>query len=399
LARRPALARYRRAASQAEHVEAEVDYFGPWIAVTNLLGLIPEAGDVFELVGSALEITAAATETATGEKPRVFQHTFAQVLNKVTSLQQEARDAITRHRRFATGDYGLLNTVGGLVASQTWTLDRQAAVSLGRRAFTRWVYESFLPVLWDRWSVSRCTDQTGSKRQCIPPRNTRLVRTEPGAQWRGKPTINFDGLVPKQSPCIIPYCKWVSLEDSGYRDVVNTLVGPVTDRCRYDAPTGRAWQYGTCTLGIPAAEILKFNAPWNGADHHQCDYFARGYGIACDQDPTFVVRGVARDSDSTALQARVGPDGDQRDTVTLRLRRPVPRTFDLRGARVRSACFTRSGAHGSWSATRCGARSCPGAIGYCRARPGGGPGSAPWNRPRSTSTASSGSAIVASRCG
>lgn len=51
-----------------------------------------------------------------------------------------------------------------MVGSQIWTLDRQAALSAGRQGFAVWLYEQFLPAVWERWLVHNCKFFS-----CFPP--------------------------------------------------------------------------------------------------------------------------------------------------------------------------------------------------------------------------------------
>ena len=124
-------------------------------------------------IQTALALGEALTPTLTGEEPNQLDQTFAQMRRHVAKLQQQTRDAITAQRRQVLGDYGLLATVGRLVASNIWQLDRQAALSSGRQGFTRSVYEAFIPVLWDRWEVTGCIVNRSFAKQtdCSVPRS------------------------------------------------------------------------------------------------------------------------------------------------------------------------------------------------------------------------------------
>jgi hypothetical protein len=157
------------------------------------------------------------------------------------------------------GDYGLLATVGRLVASNIWQLDRQAALSSGRQGFTRSVYEAFIPVLWDRWEVTGCIVNRSFAKQmdCSVPSAGPLVKTT---------GLDFQGVFARQKPCDFNpsggklTCRWKSFEELGYGDTVKTLLDPVTSACTYNAIAGTSWRYG-CSLGISATELMREPPP------------------------------------------------------------------------------------------------------------------------------------------
>jgi hypothetical protein len=218
---------------------------------------LPAVNDVGEPCAGELDSRA----------PTKFDHQYAAVQNQIDEIQESAADAVVDQRAYVLGDYGLLTTVGRLVDSQIWTLDQGAAVSSSRQGFTRWIYQAFLPTLWDHWA-SIDPNQTGGYRggvkeclyggtyDCTAPNNGPGMAT----YSTGPNGTDFDGLVPRQTPCSWPFwqkCRWTSLEDQGYGDTVKTLVGKVTTECTYDPAAGTTWDYGSCGLGVEFTEVQR----------------------------------------------------------------------------------------------------------------------------------------------
>jgi hypothetical protein len=277
----------------APPVEARVDYQRILYAVIGVLsGLeIPVVSGLAGVVTSWLSIAEAAAPVVTGEEPSEFEHTYAQVQRKIAAIQQEVRDSITAKRRYVLADYGLLSTIGRLVASGTWELDKQAAVSSGRQAFTRSMYEAFLPVLWDRWFVTGCV-VARRETTCRPPAQGPLLVHTRGQVIGGIPTIDFHGLVPRQAPCTFSLfnpsnCTWLSLEQ-GFGPTLNVLLGAVTPECSYNARAGTSWRYG-CSLGVRAQALLDppENSPWAAFRTIRCRQSHPSRGPTCyDRQPS-----------------------------------------------------------------------------------------------------------------
>jgi hypothetical protein len=239
---------------------------------------IPFVSKPLGAIGAAITLTAALTPRAMGDSPSDLEVGAAELQRTMVKLQQEMRDSITRQRRYVLGDRGLAATVGRLVASDVWELDRQAALSAGREAYTRSIYHGLLPSLWDRWEVERCVG--GQVKQCLAPQAGPLLNWwyRPGQSIR---SVNFRGLVPRQDPCppnfILDFgnrnCTFKSLEEAGYGDTIQTLLTPVPASCRYDPVSGTSWRYG-CPIGARAENLLSppEGSPWRRFRLRRCDY-------------------------------------------------------------------------------------------------------------------------------
>jgi FG-GAP-like repeat len=244
----------------AQGTVAKVDNLLIYRGVLGILSALPNVGEAVSAVSSALEIAVAATPQSVAGQPAPLDGTFADIQRDMARRQQEVRDAIAAHRRYVLSDYHLLATVGRLVGSETWRLNRQAALSAGRQSFTRMIYQAFLPKLWDLWSVTRCHHQL--KPRCNAPEGGRLMNVFPD-----DPGVRFEGLVPRQTPCTlfgalppVMQCSWRSLEDKGYEDTVRTLVAPVSRECTYNPAADTSWRYG-CTLGVRKSELFDVPSP------------------------------------------------------------------------------------------------------------------------------------------
>jgi len=291
----------------------------------------------FEITAASLGIAVAATPEASDEHgPSELDHSFADVQKTIATIRQQTQDAIQAHRRYVSGDYGLLSTVGHLVSAQVWTLDRQAAVSAGRQRFTGWLYEQFLPVLWDHWHVTKC----GSDYGCPLPPQGPLMRWYPDPNFPDPTRVtDIDGVLPKQLPChaeflnAIAVCHWATFDEQGYGPSVNTLIGAVSLACTYDPRAGTSWRYGSCSLGVPVVKVLSGSAPWT-FNQVSCDFslptpIFQPLGFDCINPHVSVPATPSR------AVGRVTGVGTRDATVTMSLEHPVTGRIDLRGAKVR----------------------------------------------------------------
>lgn len=310
--------------------------------ITELLavgvGLIPELEPVaiaLEATSAALSITAtAAPKTDPDKTPDdPFADNYQDLQDQITAHHEEMEDKLAAHRHWVLADYGLLGTIGGLVGSQTWTLDQLASASSGRQSFARLVYRRFLPILWDHWSVTQCAsneEPDGTDRYCVMPQKTNWTieqltapQCEPHVDcWGG----SFSGYLPRQNPCVPRHpddywwdCTFVGPEQSGYSDLVDLLRSPLADNCTYNGSgDDSAWRYG-CSLGLAIGDLASWGfaqraCTWDAGEHQ---------GGQCN--------GVAP---AGLVSATANLRGQGAGSITMTLRDAVPKGFDLRGARV-----------------------------------------------------------------
>lgn len=335
------------------------DLLGLFEGITELLsigtGLIPELEPLtlaLEVTSASLSIAAAATPESDPDQPSSsgdFAATYQAVEAKLSTYQQRMQDTIGDHRHHVLGDYGLLATVGHLVGSQTWTLDQLASASAGRQSFTRWVYQRFLPALWDRWEVENCWswafwDATVEVTYyCTAPAQKSSDGTAgTNVEWTASHCDNvtntctggtFTSYLPRQIPCTAEHggfanrvyfwdCTFLGPGQDGYGDTVSFLLGPVSSACTYDGSGDHAWRYRDCNLGIALAELESWAFTLRKCTYDVADNPNKG--SQCNgQEPPSLVTGAA-----TLRGQRAGQ-------VTMTLQQAVPKGFDLRGARVR----------------------------------------------------------------
>jgi FG-GAP-like repeat len=226
---------------------------------------IPGVSHIAGVIGSGLALAAASTPVGEGTAPSESDISFAKLHGKITTLQHEIRDSITRQRRRVLSDYGLLGSVGGMVSSRVWTLDAQAALSAGREGFTLTVYRDYLPALWDRWTVTRCAKGVSGVYFCDRPSPDPLIRqtrVDKGVGPGGPHVWDFDGLFPKQTPCQ-PFfllnrqssCTFKSLDESQFKQTEHVLIDPIAADCKYNPEHHTSWKYG-CSLGVSPSLLL-----------------------------------------------------------------------------------------------------------------------------------------------
>lgn len=305
------------------------------------IAVIPELEPlafVLNITSASLSIAAAATprsspDQAGGDR---FAKTYAEILATMTENQEELETQIASHRHDVLADYGLLATVGHLAGSQTWTLDQEAGASAGRQAFETWIYQKFVPVLWDYWQVRECQtwDQpifagyaTYIPACTIPAADAAVVLS---------PQRAFHGFLPRSQPCSpSPHprptiwwwdCAFVGLSQSGYQDAVTALFGPVSASCTYDGSgDDHAWRYG-CNLGFSIEAV----SAWDNIWQHGCTWDTP-LPRRNDNHPGGQCNGVQPQS---LVTGSANLRGQQAGQVTMTLRQPVPKNFDLRRAKV-----------------------------------------------------------------
>jgi hypothetical protein len=305
--------------NEAENVAApSVNFLELFEGIFDILAVIPEAGELFEVTGAALGIADASSESLDSE-PTEFDKKISELQSTLATIQEEAEDAITQHRRYVLGDYGLMRTVGRLKQTQLWQLDTLAARSASRQGFAQWIYSEYLPTIWDHWDVDNCKVRNGCAQQ------GKLMPFY--APYDPDGTVSFKGLVPRQGPCGSFYCGWYSLESHGFTDTINTLVDPPTPSCVYDGKGDTdIWEFGKCTLGLSPSELLRTDSegPINFRDF-DCNYAVQS------NDERYCWN--VQNSHGVAAGAARGV-GTRRGTVDLSAVAPLRRDLDLRRGKV-----------------------------------------------------------------
>ena len=121
--------------------------------------------------------------------------------------------------------------------------------------------------------------------------------------------------------------QFVGLSQAGYKDAVTVLFGPISDDCTYDGSgDDHAWHY-TCNLGLSLSQVLDWDDIW----HHGCTWDTPDFPRNWDDHPGGQCNGVQPQS---LVAGTAQLRGQQAGQITMTLRQPVPKKFDLRGAEV-----------------------------------------------------------------
>ena len=324
---------------EAENVIARVDYEALFANIFRILSAIPDIGPVFGITASALGLAETASPTVAKTSP--FDNKVADLAVRIVQIQEEAQDANSHHRSHVLSDYGLLSTVGRLTGSRIWTLDKAAALSAGRQGFTKWIYQQYLPLLWDHWRVGRCNGvDTTDQANCAGPPGFGMSYWKLFNDGVTRDTLlhhaDFEGLVPRQDdPCSSSYreeiCSWKSLEAEHFGATIRTLAAPISDECKY-VPGKHDWVYGTCTLGVPFPEL--YSDAW-GFRSFSCDVDSTQNVSKdpCGSAKATHVLGDVVPPANAAVRGAQSPRS-RRSRVDLSITAPLERDIDLRRGKV-----------------------------------------------------------------
>ena len=301
----------------------------------------------FEITGGALGTAAAATPELDGRGSTKFDHAYAQIQKQISAIREDASDAVNDQRHYVLGDYGLLTTVGRLVGpSQIWTLDRDAGQSSGRQAFTRWIYQAFLPTLWDHWA-SIDPNQTGGFRggvhECLYGGTYDAAGERPGygdlqhqlrrhrLQRSGAATDAVQLVALAEVPVDEPRGPGLPRhgQETGRQGAPN---------CTYDPVAETSWKFADWSLGVEFAELFD-ETVWGFRNIFTCTYF-RYTGFEGDTNPLTCY--YVQPQDFVAGDAR--GIGTSAGVVDLSVTAPLKRRLDLRRSRIALGKLLHEGA-------------------------------------------------------
>ena len=229
--------------------------------ILKLVGsIIGPEGAGLVVAGNALSSAQSGTAFFSTHDGEVFQHTYANIQQQIATIQQQTQTAIVAQKHHVTGDYGLLRTVGELVGSQVWTLDEIGVLSASRYGFTQWVYQTFLPLLWDKWVITNCKEDDPRELACTPPQSGPYMQSTDGG-------VNFTAILQKEGNGCVQVCsRWACSTDCNYgntpeQTLADVVWKPVSPQCTYTPGTSNSWIYGQCTLGV-GPEIFNDTGGW-----------------------------------------------------------------------------------------------------------------------------------------
>jgi hypothetical protein len=257
------------------------DYLSLFSSIASLASQavgVPELGYGIGVAADAVNVELSALAFFAQPPSTSFQHTYADIQGQIASLQQSGQANNLAQKHHVLSDYAMLSSVGQLTASQVWTVDEAGYSSANRLAFTTWVYQVFLPLLWSRYEVTGCGQNNSNTLLCYPPPNGPNMAyyqtvTGPGNNW-----VDFTGILPIASPICVesdPGGKGGVVDTCNFPPAppatVNLLTSPVSPQCTYDPQAGTAWVYANpnanppvagCTLGAAPA-VLDNQRGWN----------------------------------------------------------------------------------------------------------------------------------------
>ena len=301
----------------------------------GVLGVAASAAGAFEggaglsaelWIGSELiSMLPSASETATSQ----FQTTYAGLLKKFATAQDEMKAALDYQSQQVRTDQGLLDLVGQL-RPKTWQIDQIGIESAAREAFALETYQALLPTMYNRYVITGCVAQP-------PPPNTWTCSGLPSGSYvigggDNATSATFLG-PPSANPCYTyygPECGYASDPGTIPDDVAQNVWGAIPPRCNYQPGNdATVWTYG-CPLGIPISEGI-------GAD-------GQGWTFATETGNPVV--GAVGDIPSPRAVSGVAY------AHAASAPRPQPRFARLRARRA--PCSVRSGSPGARSsATGC----------------------------------------------
>jgi hypothetical protein len=225
----------------------------------SIAGVIP-GGEIVSAalwVGSELfSVLPSASPTATS----TIQTTYAGLLDKLATAQDEMTKALSVQIQQVFGDGDLLDLVGQLRVRQTWNPNVAGVLSASRQAFVHETYQALMPTVFTRFVVSNCTTQefsTGTLDCDLPTGPYVLGNSSMAGTWLG-PSLSSDPCPPAgyydtncdyaQNPGTLPLA------------LANKVWGPISDNCNYTSKATTLWTFD-CSLGVPVRTTIAADSP------------------------------------------------------------------------------------------------------------------------------------------
>ncbi len=272
--------------AEAQNLTGNADYLSLFSSISSLVSVVvgtgvPALGNAIAISSDAVNVETSALAFFSEPPKTVFQHNYAQIQGQIASLQQSGQTNNLAQKHYVLSDYAMLSSIGQLTASQVWTVDEAGYLSANRLAFTTWVYQVFLPLLWAQYQVTGCGQNNSNTLACYPPPNGPNMAIYTNGSGPGGSYVNFTGLLPQASPICVnqcnsppngaPQCTNTCNFPAASATTVNILTTPVSPQCTYNPQAGTAWVYANpnanppvagCTLGAAPA-IFGNQAGWN----------------------------------------------------------------------------------------------------------------------------------------
>jgi hypothetical protein len=260
--------------AQAQNLKGTADYLSLFSSISSLAGNVvgigvPALGNAIQVAAHAVNVEVSALAFFSEPPNTVFQHTYAEIQGQIASLQQSGQTNNLAQKHYVLSDYALLSSIGQLTASQVWTVDEAGYLSANRLAFTTWVYQVFLPLLWARYEVTGCGQNNDNTLACYPPPDGANMAYYQTITGPSNNYVDFTGLLPIAVPICVescnsynpPQCTNTCNFPAASATTVNVLFTPVSQQCTYNPQAGTAWVYANPNANPPVAGCTVGAAP------------------------------------------------------------------------------------------------------------------------------------------
>ena len=284
----------------------------------------PEISAGLWVASEVLSMLPSASPTANSS----FQTTYAGLLDKMATARSEMEQALKSQSQQVRTDQGLLGLVGQLRSQGTWVPNIDGIESTSREAFVLETYQALVPTVFDRYQVTNCIANQGSRFCQGPSAGPGVIGNSQNFTTIGLPPTTSLGL--PATPCIyhestgVYYCHYET--NAPPADLMSRIWGPVSPTCNYQPGNANtAWTFG-CNLGVPAATSVGTSPGWAFATH-------AGNPVTMSATSTLgAVRATAGVVRASAARAGSGPRASREVLGPLRFR---GRVFFARGLRLR----------------------------------------------------------------
>jgi len=293
---------------------AGINYGALTASMFKIMGAIgsaagPEVGVPLSILGQVMG-SIFGTGLPGGGASVTFEKNLTDAWADVVASGENAQDLPGLQFDFIRTDHTLLGLFGKWMTEQTdelalWRVNKDAYLSAARKGFATWVYQTFLPLLWDLFVITGCNNTPTLTCQ-PPPDDDYIAKYSSGG-------VNFTGLLPNDNSCTWFNNVRVCPFSSNVPDpkLVAKLWG--NDNCSWSPKQHQIWHYG-CPLGLPKGASSAIFNNRNGWKFRT----VRGY-------PYFPPPAVAG-----RVPVELEGDGHLRATTTA----PLPEDLDLSTATV-----------------------------------------------------------------
>jgi hypothetical protein len=286
----------------------------------------PEVSAGLWVASEVLSMLPSASETANSS----FQTTYAGLLDKMATARSEMQVALKSQSQQVRVDQGLLGLVGQLRSQETWVPNVNGIENTGRMAFVLETYKALVPTVFDRYQVTNCIPNQGSRFCEGPSPGPGVIGNSQNFTTIGLPPTTSAGM--PLTPCIYHqstgsfYCHYET--NAPPADLMTRIWGPIDPGSTCDYEPGNAnsaWTFG-CNLAVPQATSIGSSPDWAFATHS-------GNPVTLSASSTRgAVRAAAGVVRASAAQAGSSAQAARNVLAPLRF---TGRVFSPRGLRLR----------------------------------------------------------------